>query len=297
MLARRRTSFPHRAAVLPDADGDFAAGLEDLARDYSVDTAAEATYLTTGHVERDRARNVFVFPGHGSQWPAMGRELLRDAPAFGHALAACDEALYPHTGWSVRDYVSGSGPEETTVGPEISQPALFAMMVGLAALWESYGVKPTAVLGHSQGEIAAAYVAGALSLEDAAKVVAVRSRLLGRLVGHGTMMAGVRMSADEARRRIEPWQGLLEVAAVNGPRSVVISGDREAMDGFRAAPAEDGVDVRPLRIDFASHCAQVDAVLPDIEAELAGISPQRASVPFFSTVDGCWLDGDLLTPA
>jgi acyl-CoA synthetase (AMP-forming)/AMP-acid ligase II/3-oxoacyl-(acyl-carrier-protein) synthase/malonyl CoA-acyl carrier protein transacylase len=295
VLARRRTLFPYRAAVLSDADGSFTAGLEDLARGQST----EAKNLTTGHVTHGGAsRTVFVFPGHGSQWPAMGRELIRSAPVFAQAMAACDDALRPHLGWSVRELVSGlavgngSGPEEAPVGPEVSQPALFAMMVSLAALWESYGVKPDAVLGHSQGEIAAAYVAGALSLDDAAKVVAVRSRLLRRLVGHGTMMSSARMSADEAQRRIEPWQGRLAVAAVNGPRSVVISGDDGAMAGFRAAAAEDGVDVRALRIDFASHCAQVDALLPSIEAELEGIRPRRASVPFFSTVEGSWLDGD-----
>jgi acyl transferase domain-containing protein/acyl-CoA synthetase (AMP-forming)/AMP-acid ligase II len=293
VLARRRTSFPYRAAVLPDADGDFTAGLEDAARGHPTET----THLATGHVARDAVRTVFVFPGHGSQWPAMGRELMRDAPAFAQAMAACDQALRPHTGWSVRDLVSGdaSGAGSAPDGPDVSQPALFAMMVSLAALWESYGVRPDAVLGHSQGEIAAAYVAGALSLQDAAAVVAVRGRLLGRLVGRGTM-AAARMSADEARRRVEPWRGRLAVAAFNGPRAVVISGDEEAMAGFRDAAAQDGVDVRPLRIDFASHCEQVDPVLPRIEAELGGITPRKTSVPFFSTVEGGWLDGDLLTP-
>jgi acyl transferase domain-containing protein/acyl-CoA synthetase (AMP-forming)/AMP-acid ligase II len=283
-LAHARSTFPHRAVVLPDADGDYLPGLDAIVRG-----------TVTGPVARDRAPTVFVFPGHGSQWAGMGEELLGSAPVFAKAVAACDDALRPHTGWSVEAVLAGRTDGLDQYRPDVAQPLVFTMMVALAALWESHGVRPDAVVGHSQGEIAAAYVAGALSLADAAMVVAVRSRLLGALRGRGTM-AAVRLSADQAQARISPWADRLAVAAVNGPRSVVVSGDNEAMAGFLAASSVEGVDVRPLRIDFASHCAQVDEILPEIQAELAGIRPRTAAVPFFSTADRTWLDGSALTP-
>ncbi|MBM2619540.1 type I polyketide synthase, partial [Actinoplanes sp. LDG1-06] len=161
-------------------------------------------------------RVVFVFPGQGSQWTGMGLELWDSSPVFAESMRACAEALRPYTGWSLREILAGPLDDVDVV-----QPALFAVMVSLAALWRSYGVEPAAVVGHSQGEIAAAYVAGALSLEDAARVVALRSRALRPIAGRGGMVAVPFADVDP---------GGLSIAAVNGPDSTVLAGDVEAVE-------------------------------------------------------------------
>src|SRR5262249_33778456 len=134
-------------------------------------------------------RTVFVFPGQGAQWVGMARDLLATAPTFAATIAACAEALEPHLDWSLLDVVRGAPTAPSLDRVDVVQPALFSVMVALAALWRSYGVHPDAVVGHSHGEVAAAYVAGALSLPDAARIIAVRSRLLRTLAGRGAMVS------------------------------------------------------------------------------------------------------------
>ncbi|WP_304453838.1 SDR family NAD(P)-dependent oxidoreductase [Nocardiopsis sp. YSL2] len=166
---------------------------------------------------------------------------------------------------------------------DVVQPVLWAVMVALARVWESAGVVPTAVVGHSQGEIAAACVAGALSLEDGARVVAVRSALLRDLAGHGAM-AAVAVGPDRAAEMIAPWKGRIGVAAVNGPASTVLSGDDEAVAELVATCAEEGVHVRRVDVDYASHSAHVERIRDDLLSALADIRPRRARLPIRSTV-------------
>ncbi|MBM2619537.1 SDR family NAD(P)-dependent oxidoreductase [Actinoplanes sp. LDG1-06] len=211
-------------------------------------------------------RVVFVFPGQGSQWTGMGLELWDSSPVFAESMQACEEALRPHTGWSLREILAGPLDEVDVV-----QPALFAVMVSLAALWRSYGVEPAAVVGHSQGEIAAAYVAGALSLEDAARVVALRSRALRSIAGRGGMVAVPFADVDP---------GGLSIAAVNGPDSTVLAGDVEAVERFLTVEPR----ARRIAVDYASHSPQVEAVREEVLAALAGVEPREPTVPFLSTV-------------
>ncbi|WP_309238805.1 type I polyketide synthase [Actinoplanes aureus] len=211
-------------------------------------------------------RVVFVFPGQGSQWTGMGLELWDTSPVFAASMQACEEALRPHTGWSLRSQLAGPLDQVDVV-----QPALFAVMVSLAALWRSYGVEPAAVVGHSQGEIAAAYVAGALSLDDAARVVALRSRALRAIAGRGGMVSVPFADVDP---------GELSIAAVNGPDSVILSGDTDAVDRFLAGEPR----ARRIAVDYASHSPHVEAVKDEILAALAGIEPRTPVVPFYSTV-------------
>ncbi|MBM2623628.1 SDR family NAD(P)-dependent oxidoreductase [Actinoplanes sp. LDG1-06] len=211
-------------------------------------------------------RVVFVFPGQGSQWTGMGLELWDSSPVFAASMRACEDALRPHTGWSLRDALAGPLDEVDVV-----QPALFAVMVSLAALWRSYGVEPSAVVGHSQGEIAAAYVSGALTLEDAAKVVALRARALRVIAGRGGMVSVPFADVDP---------GELSVAAVNGPDSVILSGDVEAVERFLAGEPR----ARRIAVDYASHSPHVEAVRDEILTALRGIEPREPAVPFLSTV-------------
>ncbi|MFI6937453.1 SDR family NAD(P)-dependent oxidoreductase [Streptomyces sp. NPDC050287] len=281
-----RTRFEHRA-VLPRDDRDgLLAALGALAE------GKESPLVVTGSVVGPQpSRPVFVFPGQGSQWVAMGRELMESSPVFAGHLRACAEALAPHTDWDLLDVVSGNPGAASLDRVDVVQPALFAMMVSLARLWRHHGVEPAAVIGHSQGEIAAAHLAGALSLADAARIAALRSRAIVRLAGSGGMMS-VQLSADQTRERLV--EGAY-VAAVNGPAATVVSGAPEALAALRERLEEQGVRVRMIPVDYASHSPHVDALRDELAELLGDIVPAAADVPFYSAVTGGPLDASELT--
>ena len=234
----------------------------------------------------------FVFPGQGGQWAGMGRDLAAASPAFAERLAECGRALTPHTGW---DLASVLAEAELPDRADIVQPALWAVMVSLAAAWQAAGVTPDAVAGHSQGEIAAACVAGILSLDDAAKVVALRSKALMALSGRGGM-ASVAEPADAVRDRMAPWGDRLSVAAVNGPAATVVSGETAALRDLVAACEAAGMRARMLPVDYASHSAQVEPLRDEILNALDGIAPGPARIPMISAMTGHWLTGPEAAP-
>ena len=283
--AVNRTHFDARAAIQVDDIGQAQEALEALAQGRAHPAVSTGTARLLGGV-------VFVFPGQGSQWPGMGRALLAESAVFADAIAACDAALLPHTGWSVRAVLGGDDGEE--VPPldrvDVVQPVLFAMAIGLAAVWRSLGVRPDAVIGHSQGEIAAAVVAGALSLEDGARIAAVRSKLVRRLAGGGGM-AVVELPVDAVEGLLERDGLALSIAVVNTATSTVVSGDREAIEQFVGRRTEEGVFCRRVDVDYASHSAQVDGILGELKEALHGVQPRAASVGMFSTVTGDPLEG------
>jgi acyl transferase domain-containing protein/NADPH:quinone reductase-like Zn-dependent oxidoreductase len=232
---------------------------------------------------------VFVFPGQGSQWQGMALELLERSAVFARGLEECGEALLPLVGWSVEEVLRGADGAPQLDRVDVVQPALFAVMVALAALWEACGVRPDAVVGHSQGEIAAACVAGGLSLADAARVVAVRSRALRALAGRGGMVS-LAAGAREVQARIEPFGSRVSIAAVNGPRAVVVSGEPPALDELLAGCAQEGVRARRIPVDYAAHSAQVQEIERELREECAGVAPRSADVPYYSAVSGGLLD-------
>ncbi|WP_432062541.1 SDR family NAD(P)-dependent oxidoreductase [Streptomyces sp. S1] len=273
-LRSGRAALPHRAVAVGRTPDDFARELAALAD-------GVPSRRTARGEARPGARPVFVFPGQGSQWAGMARDLLASSEPFRTELTRCAEALAPHTDWDLLDVVSrDDAPELARV--DVVQPALFAVMVSLAAAWRALGVEPAAVVGHSQGEIAAAYVAGALSLDEAAALVARRSKALLALAGTGAM-ASVELSADDVRRRVGDRTNL-GVAAVNGPRSTVVSGDADAVAAFVAAARDDGLRARPIPVDYASHSHAVEPLRDALLAEFAGLRPRASTVPFHSTV-------------
>ena len=278
--ATRRTHFAARAAVQAENGLEAAEILDALAEGQA------HSMLTVGEAQ-PRGGVVFVFPGQGSQWPEMGRAMLSQSSAFAERVAACDAALRPYTGWSVAELLRGSLDWELAPPDRVDvvQPALFAMAVGLAAVWQSLGVEPDAVVGHSQGEIAAAVVAGGLSLEDGARLVALRSQLLRRHGGHGGM-AVVELPLDDLERRLRDFQPELSVAAVNTPASTVVSGDSQAIDALLRQLSDEGVFCRRVDVDYASHSAQVESILPELAEALAEISPRSCDIPMISTVTG-----------
>ncbi|MFD8708602.1 SDR family NAD(P)-dependent oxidoreductase, partial [Kitasatospora sp. NPDC059648] len=262
-----RTVFEHRA-VLSGVEA-----LEALAEGGTVPG------LVTG-TARPLGRSVFVFPGQGAQWVGMGGELYGSEPVFREVVDACAVALAPYTDWSLVEVLTGGGSLERV---DVVQPALFAVMVALAELWRAHGVEPDAVVGHSQGEIAAAYVAGALSLEDAAKAVALRSRALVALAGDGGMVS-VGLGHGRAVEFVARWEGRLTVAVVNSASTVVVSGEPGALDELLAACTRDGIRARAIPVDYAAHSAQVEAIREQLLTDLADIRPRSAAIPFYSTV-------------
>src|SRR4051812_13037227 len=184
------------------------------------------------------------------------------------------------------DVITGAEGAPELEETDVIQPMLFTVMVSLAALWRSCGVEPGAVVGHSQGEVAAAYVAGALTLDDAALIVCARAKAWLSLKGKGQMLA-VSLPADEVHRRLAPWGERLSVAAVNGPTSVTVSGDTDAAHELFAALVEKEVRVRMVRGAVgAGHSAQVDSLREVLRPQLASVAPRTSSIPFHSTVTG-----------
>ncbi|MHC3475419.1 acyltransferase domain-containing protein, partial [Streptomyces sp. 7R007] len=274
-LIRSRSAFAYRAALVGDDRDRLLGGLTALA-----DGVPDPDVLTG--TAADRTTPVLVFPGQGSQWAGMGAELLRTSTPFAARITECEHALAPHVDWSLTEVLRGDGTEYARV--DVVQPALWAVMVALAAVWAEHGVTPAAVIGHSQGEIAAACVAGALSLEDAAKIVAVRSKALRRLSGHGAM-ASLLASEAQALQLVGEGAGMA-VAAVNSPAATVISGPPDQVAAVVAAARDQGVRARIIDVDYASHGPQVDEVTAELTAALADIAPKPADVPFYSTVTG-----------
>ncbi len=276
-----RSVFGHRAVVLGGGHGELLGGLAALAAGEPAARVVQGVASVAGE-----AGAVFLFPGQGSQWEGMALELLDCSPVFAEHMRACGEALAEHVEWSLEDVLRGA----LGLGRvDVVQPALFAVMVSLAGLWRSCGVRPAAVVGHSQGEIAAACVAGGLSLEDAARLVALRSRALVSLDGQGGMVS-VALSVKELHMRLERWDGRLGIAAVNGPSSVVVSGDRQALDGLLGECEVEGVRAREIPVDYAAHSREVEQIREEMLDGCAAVTPRRGDVPFYSTVTGGLLD-------
>ncbi|WP_236005598.1 type I polyketide synthase, partial [Amycolatopsis pittospori] len=282
-LATTRAAHPQRAAVLGRNRAELLAGLTALAEGTSSPAVVRAT-ASTGKV-------AFVFPGQGSQWREMALELLDSSPVFADQITRCDEALRPFVDFSVLDVlrcVSGA-PELERLS--VVQPVLFSMMVSLAELWRSLGVRPAAVIGHSQGEVAAAHVAGALSLADAARVVALRSKLIDELLSGKGGVVSVALSAAEIEPHLVRWGDRLSVAAVNGPAAVAVAGEPAALDELMDELAAKDIRARRIRgADAAGHTAQVEVLRERLLAELAPVVPRESEIPFYSTVTGAPFD-------
>ncbi|MEU1787503.1 SDR family NAD(P)-dependent oxidoreductase [Streptomyces sparsogenes] len=278
-LAVTRSVFEHRAVVVGSGRDELLAGVGALAE------GRPHPGVVTG-VAGDEGRVVLVFPGQGSQWVGMGVELLESSSVFAGRIGACEQALAPYVDWSLTDVLRGDGSELARV--DVVQPVLWAVMVSLAAVWAEHGVVPAAVIGHSQGEIAAACVAGALSLEDGARVVALRSRALRALSGGGAM-ASLGVGAGEAEGFF-PVGGGVVVAAVNGQSSTVVSGPPEAVAQVVEAVQAAGHRARLIDVDYASHGPQVDEITGELHRVLAGVRPVASQVAFYSTVTASRID-------
>ncbi|MEU7584628.1 type I polyketide synthase, partial [Streptomyces sp. NPDC041068] len=287
-LAAGRAEFEDRAVLVAADRTGLVSGLAALAR------GEEAPGVIAGVSEGVGDRVVFVFPGQGAQWAGMGVELLDASPVFAERLGECAAALSEFVDWSLVDVLRGVVGAPSLERVDVVQPVSWAVMVSLAEVWRSMGVEPSAVVGHSQGEIAAACVAGGLSLRDGARVVALRSQAIAEhLAGRGGMMS-VALPLAEVESRLERWADRLEIAAVNGPSSTVVAGEPEALDELLAACEAEGVRARRVPVDYASHTSHVELIEDELARVLRDIRPQAARIPFFSSVEGDWLGEGLV---
>jgi len=276
----RRGHHDHRLAVVAASSAELS---ESLAAH-----RGEAPHpgVSAGHCRPGQQPGVvFVFSGQGSQWHGMSQRLYAQEPVFRDALDRCDHAMRPHLDGSVVAELLADQADCGLSDIGVIQPAIFAVQVALAALWRSWGVEPEAVVGHSLGEVAAAHVAGALSLEDAAQVICGRARLLRRAGGSGAMVAA-ELSLAEARDLIAGKQDRVAVAASNSHRSTVLSGDRAVLADLVATLEQRGRFCRWVEVDVASHSPQMNALRADLNDALAGIRPTQATIPMYSTVTG-----------
>ncbi|MFG2774977.1 type I polyketide synthase [Streptomyces sp. NPDC048350] len=278
-LATARTPMEHRAVVVGTDGHQLLDALAAMAADRPHPAAV------TG---RDTTPKVaFVFPGQGTQWEGMAAELLDESPAFAARFEECAHALAPHVDFVPADVLRRRPGAPGLERVDVVQPLLWAVMVSLAEVWRTHGVTPSAVIGHSQGEIAAAVVAGALSLADGAAVVALRAKALTQVAGQGRMLA-VALPADRAEERLTPYAGRISLALVNGPRSAVVSGEPVALAELEAQLAADGVRCQWLPFDYAAHSAQMEAVRTGVTGALAAVAstPRTSDVPFYSSLTG-----------
>ncbi|MFO0688071.1 MAG: beta-ketoacyl synthase N-terminal-like domain-containing protein [Myxococcota bacterium] len=294
-LSRRRSLRAHRMAVVASSVDEAREALE-LHLAGEVSPAVRLGSVGAGTSGRGL---VMVFPGQGSQWLGMGRQLLVAQPVFSQVVDGLDAAYRAHVEWSLRAVLEGRPASEGgldadwTARLDVLQPVLVAVEVALAALWRSFGVEPARVLGQSMGELAAAHVAGALSLEDLARLACERGRLVARASGRGTM-AVVSLGRDAVERRLAEGPGGVEIAGCNSPSTTILSGDSQAVVEAVARFESEGVFARRLEVDFASHCFHMDPLVGPFRAAIGAIEAKPSAIAFDSTVDGVTKRGDEL---
>lgn len=279
-LALRHSHLEHGVVVLADSAEQAAASFRSFER-------KEPRAGVVSGRRGDHPRKVFVFTGQGAHWWAMGRGLLDGDPVFRRKVEECNEIFRGLSGWSLLNELKATQKRSRIDQTFVTQPASFALQVGLAARWKAWGIEPDATIGHSIGEMAAMHVAGAISLEDAVKVVYHRSRLQeqSRLQGG---MAAIGLSADETQKLLDQMGMDLEVAAVNGPELVAVAGRRSEVERLieELKLARSDVFARLLHIDYAFHSRQMDPFEVELRASLKGMTSREPSVPAYSTVTG-----------
>ncbi|MGF7125089.1 beta-ketoacyl synthase N-terminal-like domain-containing protein, partial [Rhodococcus sp. BE178] len=281
-LANAHGEGSSRAVVVGRHVADFSSGVDALLRNRS-------TFNVVRGTSRIQRRPIFVFPGHGGQWHGMGRALFQQSAVFRQRIMDCSDALRPFIDWSLIDVVEGAAGPEALERLEVAQPTLFAMSVALDAVWRSFGVEPCAVLGQSMGEIAAAHVSGALTLDDAARMSTAWAHAQRDLTVSGEM-AIVVLAADEVREKLREWEGRVWIAGTNSPTSTTVAGDTDAVTAFVDAIRGDGGRARTLGIGAAAHTEHIETMRGTLLEELAGVRTRTSDIPYYSSCTGGLLE-------
>jgi phthiocerol/phenolphthiocerol synthesis type-I polyketide synthase C len=276
----RRTHLDYRLAVVFQTREELVERLTAFARGES------RPGVYSGHSLGGRpAKLAFVFSGQGTQWPGMGRELLEQEPVFRSIMEECDELLKHYAGWSLLEELCADESRSRLSETEVAQPVLCAFQIALASLWRHWGVVPDTVVGHSLGEVAAAYTAGALSLEDAMRVTYHRGRLMQRTTGRGRM-AAVELSPDEVRQALSKYADRLSIAAINSRTSIVVSGEPGALHEVLDALQQQGVACHHLPVNYGFHSADMDVIQSELARALQPLGTRPPNLPIISTLTG-----------
>ncbi|MEV4123572.1 HAD-IIIC family phosphatase [Nocardia sp. NPDC049707] len=278
-LALQRTQFERRAVVVAADRDEMVGALHVL-----VDGRSSPNVVLGAGPVLTNAKTAFVFPGQGTQWVGMARDMLAGSAEFRAEFDQCDKAFGAQLGWSLADRLTTMTVADLADFPVV-QPLLFATMAALAATWRAVGVTPDAVIGHSQGEITAAYCAGVIELSDAARIVIARSRLMQAITEPGAM-AMVGLPEDEVGRRLAQFDGRVSIAAVNVRRSTIVAGEQAAVEELLAELSGAGIYTRlgAAGPGFAGHCRLIESIRDPLTAELAGIIANSPATPWYSTV-------------
>ena len=283
--SQRRSHHDHRLALAVHSKAEAVANLEAFLAD------EPRLGTSNGRIRPEgRPKIVFVCSGMGPQWWAMGRDLLKNEPIFRSAIERCSNELQRYTGWSLLYEFTATEENSRMANAEVAEPANFALQIGLAELWRSWGIEPDAFIGHSTGEFAAHYLAGALSFEDAVKLVYHHSRLQQRNSGLGRMLA-IGMSYETLSKAVLGEDDPVSVAAINAPTSVTISGDIKVLENYAQQLETFQVFHRFLNGSVPYHSQFVEQLREELLASLADLQPQQASLPLYSTVTGTRVDG------
>ncbi len=278
--AVHRGHFDFSATVIATDRKDMLEKLENFATEPPVAGVVKDTAEAN-----PAAKTVFVFSGQGPQWYAMGRQLYKTQPVYRQTVDQIDRMLKEHAPWSLLEELEKPEEASRVSETEIAQPAIFALQVALARLWESWGVRPAAVVGHSVGEIAAAHISGMLTLKDAVKVIYHRGRLMQRATGFGKM-ASLDLPLDKAKEAIAGHTDKLGIAAHNSPENTVISGEEEALKEVVTKLEKDGVYCKIMRVNYAFHSPHMEPFKQELIDALEGIKPYKARIPIYSTLHG-----------
>jgi acyl transferase domain-containing protein/thioesterase domain-containing protein/threonine dehydrogenase-like Zn-dependent dehydrogenase/NADP-dependent 3-hydroxy acid dehydrogenase YdfG len=277
--AMRRSLERHRLSVCGSSRNDLIQQLRDWLNQERTPQAA------TGLVQGIERPLVFVYCGQGPQHAGMGRDLFQHESVYRQITQQCDKLIARHTGWSILAEMERDAAESRIDETQFAQPALFVEQVGLTALWRSWGLQPDAIIGHSVGEVAAAWASGAMTLEDACQVIAFRSRCMQEAVRGGKMLA-VMMSLEDAQQLVAPYRGQISIAAINGPRQITLSGRSEPVTRLSEQLERDGLWHRALRVSHAFHSADMDPAEIPLRAGLSSVTSTAPSIPMISTVTG-----------
>ena len=281
-----RSHHAHRLAVVAGTRQAFAEKLRSL--------ASGVDRLGARPVSGEAGKIAFVFSGQGPQWWGMGRELVAAEPVFRGVISACDRILRRCAGWSLLEALGDDESSSRVHDVEVTQPALFALQAALFTLLGSWGVRPVAVVGHSLGEVSAAYAAGALSLTDALQLTVARALAMRSAFGNGRMLA---VEAAEAAIDLSRFGTRITRAAVNGPRSIAFAGEPESLLELQVELASRGIDAKFLRGQLAFHCPQMQPAAAELARALTRLQARNSRIDLISTVHGRRVNGSELGAA
>jgi acyl transferase domain-containing protein len=282
----RRAHHDCRVAVVATSKQDFAAYLTEFG------SGVANANVSSGRVARaGPPKLAFVFSGMGPQWWGMGKQLLATEPVFRRAMEQCDAVLRPHSCWSLLEKFAADESTSRVASPELAHLTNFAVQFSLLDLWASWGIVPDAVVGHSGGAMAAAYAAGIYDLEDAILLAFHRSRLTGRPACAGRMLA-VGAAFGDIEALLAGTEGLVSLSAVNGPASITLTGDGDALERIRVKLEERKIFARMLPVTIAYHSPLMDNIKDEVLASMAGLRGRRARIPFLSDLTGTWASGE-----